>query len=31
MATIAARYSFLRRQFDGKEGMDGPETQVIHY
>jgi acyl-CoA oxidase len=31
MATIATRYSFLRRQFKGKEGSKGPETQVINY
>lgn len=30
-ATIAARYSFRRRQFDGKDGADFPETPVILY
>ena len=29
MATIAARYSFLRRQFDGPDGSQ--ELSVIHY
>jgi acyl-CoA oxidase len=31
MSTIAARYSFIRRQFDSKEGKDQPETLVINY
>ena len=31
MATIAARYSFLRRQFDSKEGQGQPETLVMQY
>ena len=31
MATIATRYSFLRRQFEGKDGSDSPETPVILY
>ena len=30
MATIASRYSFLRRQFDSKEG-NGSETLVMQY
>jgi acyl-CoA oxidase len=29
MATIGTRYSFLRRQFDAKEGNSVPETLVI--
>ena len=31
MATIASRYSFLRRQFDAKEGQGHPETLVMQY
>jgi len=31
MATIGTRYSFLRRQFDAKEGNSVPETLVIQY
>lgn len=31
MATIGARYSFLRRQFESKEGSGQPETPVILY
>lgn len=31
MATIANRYSFLRRQFEGKDGSEAPETPVILY
>jgi len=31
MATIGARYSFLRRQFDPKEGNGKPETLVMQY
>lgn len=31
MATIAARYSFLRRQFESKEGDKAPETPVMLY
>lgn len=30
-ATIAARYSFRRRQFEGKDGSDYPETPVMLY
>ena len=31
MATIASRYSFLRRQFDSKEGKGKPETLIMQY
>lgn len=31
MATIATRYSFLRRQFEGKDGANAPETPVMLY
>ena len=31
MATIAMRYSFLRRQFDSNEGNKAAETLVIQY
>jgi acyl-CoA oxidase len=31
MATIGSRYSFLRRQFDPKEGNGNPETLVMQY
>ena len=31
MATIATRYSFLRRQFEGKDGSQAPEVPVMLY
>jgi acyl-CoA oxidase len=31
MATIATRYSFLRRQFEGKDGNKAPETPIMLY
>jgi len=30
-STIAARYSFKRRQFTGRDGKDFPEAMVIQY
>lgn len=31
MGTIAARYSFKRRQFDGRDGSEYPEALIIQY
>jgi|TARA_B110000285_G_C15087332_1_gene596956 hypothetical protein len=31
MGTIAARYSFKRRQFDGRDGHEYPEALIIQY
>ena len=31
MATIGTRYSFLRRQFDNKDGHKAPEALIIQY
>ena len=31
MATIAARYSFKRRQFESKEGPKAPEAMIMSY
>jgi len=31
MSTITARYSFKRRQFNGRDGAEYPEALIIQY